>query len=93
MNCPNDRYVNDGRICQTVAANLSRINVKINLQAETKGTYFPKGAAPRHQLLHAGLDPATYDAHNAMNAIMRCVDDKGAGQFNLGHIAAPRWTS
>ena len=38
MNCPNDRYVNDDRICQTVAANLSRINVKINLQAETKGT-------------------------------------------------------
>ena len=27
MNCPNDRYVDDGRICQTVAANLSRINV------------------------------------------------------------------
>jgi peptide/nickel transport system substrate-binding protein len=42
LNCPNDRYVNDGRICQAVAANLARVNVKINLQAETKGTYFPK---------------------------------------------------
>ena len=45
MDCPNDRYVNDDRICQTVAANLSRINVKINLQAETKGTYFPRCCA------------------------------------------------
>ena len=53
--CPNDRYVNDDRICQTVAANLSRINVKINLQAETRAPISP-GAAPRHQLLHAGLD-------------------------------------
>src|SRR5690606_663774 len=42
MNCPNDRYVNDSNICQAVAANLARIGVKINLQAETKGTYFPK---------------------------------------------------
>lgn len=42
LNCPNDRYVNDGAICQAVAANLARIGVKINLQAETKGTYFPK---------------------------------------------------
>ena len=42
MNCPNDRYVNDARICQAVAANLARIGVKINLAAETKGTYFPK---------------------------------------------------
>jgi peptide/nickel transport system substrate-binding protein len=42
MNCPNDRYVNDARICQAVAANLSRVGVKINLAAETKGTYFPK---------------------------------------------------
>ncbi|MGH8847793.1 MAG: ABC transporter substrate-binding protein, partial [Polaromonas sp.] len=41
MNCPSDRYVNDGNICQAVAANLSRIGVKVNLQVETKGTYFP----------------------------------------------------
>ena len=42
MNCLNDRYVNDSAICQAVAANLARIGVKINLQAETKVTYFPK---------------------------------------------------
>ena len=90
MNCPNDRYVNDGRICQTVAANLSRINVKINLQAETKGTYFPKVLRRDTSFYMLGWTPATYDAHNAMNAIMRCVDDKGAGQFNLGSYCNPK---
>ena len=85
MNCPNDRYVNDGRICQTVAANLSRINVKINLQAETKGTYFPKVLRRDTSFYMLGWTPSTYDAHNALNALMRCPDDKsGAGQFNLG---------
>ena len=90
MNCPNDRYVNDGRICQAVAANLARINVKINLQAETKGTYFPKILRRDTGFYMLGWTPSTYDAHNALNALMACVDDKGAGQFNLGAYCNPR---
>ena len=85
MNCPNDRYVNDAQICQAVAANLARINVKINLQAETKGTYFPKILRRDTSFYMLGWTPSTYDAHNPLNALMRCPDDKtGAGQFNLG---------
>ena len=84
MNCPNDRYVNDGEICQAVAANLSRIGVKINLQAETKGTYFPKILRRDTSFYLLGWTSSTYDAHNPMNAIMRCVNTTGGGQFNLG---------
>ncbi len=90
MNCPNDRYVNDGEICQAVAANLSRINVKINLQAETKGTYFPKILRRDTSFYMLGWTPATYDSHNALNGLMRCADDKGAGQFNLGSYCNPK---
>ena len=90
MNCPNDRYVNDARICQTVAANLSRIGVKINLAAETKGTYFPKILRRDTSFYLLGWTPSTYDAHNALNALMACVDDKGAGQFNLGSYCNPK---
>jgi peptide/nickel transport system substrate-binding protein len=90
MNCPNDRYVNDSNICQAVAANLARIGVKINLQAETKGTYFPKVLKRDTSFYLLGWTPSTYDAHNALNALMRCVDDKGAGQFNLGAYCNPK---
>lgn len=90
MNCPNDRYVNDARICQAVSANLARINVKINLAAETKGTYFPKILRRDTSFYMLGWTPGTYDAHNALNALMRCVDDKGAGQFNLGSYCNPK---
>ncbi|MDF1483737.1 ABC transporter substrate-binding protein [Ramlibacter sp. H39-3-26] len=90
MNCPNDRYVNDGQICQAVAANLARIGVKINLQAETKGTYFPKILRRDTSFYLLGWTPSTYDAHNALNALMRCADDKGAGQFNLGAYCNPK---
>ena len=84
MNCPNDRYVNDARICQAVAANLARVGVKINLAAETKGTYFPKILRRDTSFYLLGWTPTTYDAHNALNALMACPDDKGTGQFNLG---------
>jgi peptide/nickel transport system substrate-binding protein len=90
MNCPNDRYVNDGEICQAVAANLSRIGVKINLQAETKGTYFPKILRRDTSFYLLGWTSSTYDSHNPLNALMRCVDDKGSGQFNLGAYCNPK---
>ncbi len=90
MNCPNDRYVNDGNICQAVAANLARVGVKINLQAETKGTYFPKILRRDTSFYLLGWTPGTYDSHNALNALMRCVDDKGSGQFNLGAYCNPK---
>jgi peptide/nickel transport system substrate-binding protein len=90
MNCPNDRYVNDARICQAVAANLSRIGVKINLAAETKGTYFPKILRRDTSFYLLGWTPSTYDAHDALNALMACPDESGAGQFNLGAYCNPK---
>ena len=90
MNCPNDRYVNDARICQTVAANLARIGVKINLAAETKGTYFPKILRRDTSFYMLGWTPTTYDSHNALNALMACPDDKGTGMFNLGSYCNPK---
>ncbi len=90
MNCPNDRYVNDGQICQAVSANLAKIGVKINLAAETKGTYFPKVLRRDTSFYMLGWTPTTYDSHNALQALMICPDDKGAGQFNLGAYCNPK---
>jgi peptide/nickel transport system substrate-binding protein len=84
MNCPNDRYVNDSEICQTVAANLSKIGVKINLEAETKGTYFPKILSRNTSFYMLGWTSSTVDAHNVMNPIMASPGEGGRGQFNLG---------
>jgi peptide/nickel transport system substrate-binding protein len=90
MNCPNDRYVNDAGICQAVAANLARVGVKINLAAETKGTYFPKILRRDTSFYMLGWTPTTYDSHNALNALTACPDDKGTGQFNLGAYCNPK---
>ncbi|MCA3253873.1 MAG: ABC transporter substrate-binding protein [Pseudomonadota bacterium] len=90
LNCPNDRYVNDSEICQAVAANLARIGVKVTVAAETKGTYFPRVLKRDTSFYMLAWTPATYDAHNTLNALVRCVDDKGGGQFNLGNYCNPQ---
>jgi len=90
MHCPNDRYVNDSRVCQAVAANLSRIGVKVNLQAETKGTYFPRVRRRDASFFLLGWLPVTYDAHNVLTTVIACVDGKGAGQVNLGSYCNPK---
>ncbi|KAF1066696.1 MULTISPECIES: ABC transporter substrate-binding protein [unclassified Variovorax] len=90
LNCPNDRYVNDGQICQSVAANLAKIGVKINLVAETKGTYFPKILRRDTSFYMLGWTPTTYDSHNALSSLTSCPDDKGTGQFNLGAYCNPK---
>jgi peptide/nickel transport system substrate-binding protein len=90
MNCSNDRYVNDARICQAIAANLARVGVKIDLAAETKGTYFPKVLRRDTSFYMLGWTPSTYDAHDALNALMACPDEHGAGQFNLGAYCNPK---
>jgi len=84
MHCPNDRYVNDSRICQSVAANLAHIGIKINLQAETKGIYFSRVLRRDASFYLLGWMPSTYDAHNALHSLVACVQGSGAGQFNLG---------
>jgi peptide/nickel transport system substrate-binding protein len=84
MNCPNDRYVNDERICQAVAANLSKIGVKINLESETKGTYFPKVLSRNTSFYMLGWGTSTVDAHQVLYSIMASPGEGGRGQFNLG---------
>lgn len=90
LNCPNDRYVNDADICQAVAANLARIGVKVNLQTETKTSYFPKILRRDTSFYLLGWTPSTYDAHNALAALIATPTDKGQGQFNLGAYSNPK---
>ena len=90
MNCPNDRYVNDSDICQAVAANLARVGVKINLEAETKGTYFPKILRRDTSFYMLGWTSSTVDAHNVLYPIMSTPGEGGRGQFNLGAYSNPK---
>ena len=90
LNCPNDRYVNDGEICQAISGMLARVGVKINLEAESKATYFPKIMSRNTSFYLLGWTPGTYDSHNPLNALMATPSASGRGQFNLGNYSNPK---
>ena len=97
MDCPNDRYVNDEKICQAVVAMLAKIGVKVNLRAQTRNLYFAKilrkadlkpGETSFYML---GWSPAqTYDVHNVFEALIQTPNGATKkGQFNAGGYSNP----
>ncbi len=94
MDCPNDRYVNDERICQATAGMLAKIGVKVNLLAQTKSKYFAKVLAQNDydtSFFLLGWTPSTFDSHNPISALMSCRSET-KGQFNLGGYCNKRVT-
>lgn len=89
MQCPNDRYANDSEICQAVAANLARINVKVRLQTESKSTYFPRALKRELSFFMLGWSPAGFDAHHLLFTVL--ASPAGAqGQWNFGAYSNPQ---
>jgi peptide/nickel transport system substrate-binding protein len=88
MHCPNDRYVNDAEICQAVAANASRVGIRVSLQTEPKATYFPRALKRDVSFFMLGWSPAGYDTHNVLFTVI--ASPKGAqGQWNFGAYSNP----
>ncbi len=88
MDCPNNRYVNDEKICQAVAAMLAKVGVKVDVLAQPKSKYFAKVLAQNNydtSFYLLGWTPGTFDAHNPIFNLMMCRNkETGAGLFNLG---------
>ena len=97
MDCPNDRYVNDEKICQAVVAMLARIGIKVNLLAQTRNLYFAKilrkgdGSPGTTSLYMLGWSPAqTYDVHNVFEALIQTPNAATKkGMFNAGGYSNP----
>lgn len=88
MDCPNDRYVNDEKICQAVAGMLARIGIKVDLLAQTKSKFFAKTqiqGGNQTSLFMQGFSPSSVDAGRVLDSVVQCRDVKaGRGLQNLG---------
>ncbi|MGB7183170.1 MAG: ABC transporter substrate-binding protein [Burkholderiaceae bacterium] len=94
MDCPNNRYVNDEKICQAAASMLAKIGVKVNLLAQPKSKYFGKVLAQNGydtSFFLLGWTPSTFDSHNPIASLIACRggEDK-LGAFNLGGYCNPK---
>lgn len=94
MDCPNNRYVNDERICQAVVGMLAKVGVKVDLLAQPKSKYFGKVLAQNNydtSFYLLGWTPGSIDAHNVLQNLLACRNkETKAGQFNLGGYCNPK---
>jgi len=91
MDCPNNRYINDEKICQAVAAMLAKIGVKVNLNAMPRATYFPKMQRLETSFCMLGWGGATTDAIFTLQPVLHSRNDKGDGDYNWGNYKDPEF--
>jgi len=88
LDCPNNRYINDEKICVATAAMLAQVNVKVNVNAMPRALFFPKLDKLDTSFYMLGWGVPTLDSQNALQALMRKRIEKTAdGEYNYGRYS------
>jgi peptide/nickel transport system substrate-binding protein len=82
---PNDRYVNDSKICEAVGQMLARIGLAIKVDTMPKGVYWSRMSRERRELsfMLLGIGVQSGEATCSLMNVLRTYDkDLGMGVFN-----------
>jgi peptide/nickel transport system substrate-binding protein len=90
LDCPNNRYVNDERICQALAAMWSQIGVATKVNAMPRAIYFPKLEKLDTSLYMLGWGGASTDAIFTLQPVLSTYSGKGDGDYNYGRYSNPK---
>jgi peptide/nickel transport system substrate-binding protein len=88
LDCPNNRYVADEKICVALAGMLAQINVKVKVNAMPRAQYFPKIQNLDTSFYMLGWGVPTFDSQYSLQSLMRTRIEKTAdGDYNLGRYS------
>ncbi len=90
LDCPNNRYVNDEKICQALAAMWAQAGVAVRVNAMPRATYFPKLEKTDTSLYMLGWGGAATDAIFVLQPVLSTYSGKGDGDFNYGRFSNAR---
>ncbi|MCM2328875.1 MAG: ABC transporter substrate-binding protein [Lysobacter sp.] len=90
LDCPNNRYINDEKLCQATAAMLAQVNVKVRLNSMPRATYFAKIQKFDTSFYMLGWGVPTFDSLYSLQSLLRTVGQGGDGNFNLGKYSNPK---
>ena len=85
LHCPNNRYINDEKICQALAAMWAKINIKVKLDAQPRAVYFPRLDKLDVSLYMLGWGGAITDAETVLTPVLRNRAASGVGDYNYGN--------
>lgn len=90
LDCPNNRYVNDEKICQALAAMWAQIGVTIKVNAMPRANYFPKLEKFDTSMYMLGWGGGTTDAIFILQPVLATYTGKGDGDYNYGRYTNPK---
>ncbi len=70
LDCPNNRYNNDEKICQAAVAMLAKIGVRVSLDAIPKAQHFPKIQKRETDFYMLGWGVPTLDSHYVFSYLL-----------------------
>ena len=82
--CPNDRYVNDERICTALAGMLAKVGVKVRLTTLPRAQFFQQVDQLNITVHLYGWGGAAVDPGFTLTPVLHGRDGKGKGDFNSG---------
>jgi len=84
LDCPNNRYINDEKICQALAAMWAQIGIDIKVNAMPRANYFPKLEKTETSMYMLGWGGASIDAIFILQPVLSSYSGKGDGDYNYG---------
>ncbi|MES2562153.1 MAG: ABC transporter substrate-binding protein [Pseudomonadota bacterium] len=85
---PNDRYVNDDQVVQTIAQMLSRIGIAAKVETLPSAVYFSRANKLDFSMMLVGWGSDTAEASSPLKALLATYSaDKGLGQANRGRYS------
>jgi len=91
LDCPNNRYINDEKICVAVAGMVAKGGITMKVNALPRAQYFPKAQRLDVSMYMLGWGGATTDAIFTLQPVLHSRNDKGDGDYNWGNYSYPEF--
>lgn len=82
--CPNNRYINDERICTALAGMFAKIGVRVKLEAIPRAQFFQRVDQFDFSMHLYGWGGAATDPGFTLTPVLHGRDARGRGEFNSG---------
>ncbi len=86
LHCPNDRYVNDERICLALANMWARVGLNVQVDAMPKAQYFQRTPKKEFSVCMQGWGSNNRDAIFTLRPILHSMQPNGDGDTNYGNF-------
>jgi peptide/nickel transport system substrate-binding protein len=86
LHCPNDRYINDEKICVALAGMWARISLNVKVDAMPKAQYFGRTPKKEFSACLQGWGDINLDAMFTLKPLYHSSNEKGYGDANYGNM-------